>query len=88
MEQPRVTQQWKKNVYTSQPNSKKYDMIRKNIDNTAKKDDDFWKLFDLNDAENELMKPQGNTSGPITNKGYDTKEVDYDENDYLNNNRR
>jgi len=88
VEQPRVTQQWKKNVYTSQPNSKKYDMIRKNIDNTAKKDDDFWKLFDLNDAENELMKPQGNTSGPITNKGYDTKEVDYDENDYLNNNKR
>lgn len=83
-QQPRVTQQWKKNVYTSQPNSKKYDMIRKNIDNTPKKDDDFWKLFDLNDAENELTRPQ---QGPIDN-GYDTNDVDFDENDYINNNRR
>jgi hypothetical protein len=59
-------------------------MIRKNIDNTPKKDDDFWKLFDLNDAENELTRPQ---QGPIDN-GYDTNDVDFDENDYINNNRR
>jgi hypothetical protein len=84
VQQPRVTQQWKKNAYTSQPNSKKYDMIRKNIDNTPKKDDDFWKLFDLNDAEKTLTEPQ---QGPIDN-GYDSDDVDFDENDYINNNRR
>lgn len=86
VQQPRVTQQWKKNVYTSQPNSRKYDMIRQNIENTPKKGEDFWRLFDLNDAEKALTEPQ---KGPVTtNKGYDSDEVDFDENDYLNNNRR
>ena len=83
--QPRVTQQWKKNVYTSQPNSKKYDMIRKNIENTPKKDNDFWRLFDLNDAENAMMQNQG---GPVNDDGYDTNDVDFDENDYKKNNLR
>ena len=85
IQQPRITQQWKKNVYTSQPNSKKYDMIRKNIDATPKKDDDFWKLFDLNDAEQTMAQ---NQQGPINNNSYDSDEVDFDENDYINNNRR
>lgn len=83
--QPRVTQQWKKNVYTSQPNSRKYDMIRQNIENTPKKGEDFWRLFDLNDAEKALTEPQ---KGPVRDNGYDSDEVDFDENDYLNNNRR
>lgn len=86
IQQPRVTQQWKKNAYTSQPNSKKYDMIRKNIDATPKKDDDFWKLFDLNDAEQTMT--QQNPQGPVNTNGYDSDEVDFDENDYINNNRR
>ena len=85
IQQPRVTQQWKKNAYTSQPNSKKYDMIRKNIDATPKKDDDFWKLFDLNDAEQTIAQ---NPQGPVNTNGYDSDEVDFDENDYINNNRR
>ena len=85
VKQPRITQQWKKNVYTSQPNSRKYDMIRQNIENTPKKGEDFWRLFDLNDAERALTEPQ---KGPVINKGYDSDEVDFDENDYLNNNRR
>lgn len=85
--QPRVTQQWKKNVYTSQPNSKKYDMIRKNIENTPEKGEDFWRLFDLNDAEREMTQQQ-NQQGPINRNGYDTNDVDFDENDYINNNRR
>ena len=83
--QPRVTQQWKKNVYTSQPNSRKYDMIRQNIENTPKKGEDFWRLFDLDDAERTLTEPQ---KGPVIDKGYDSDEVDFDENDFLNNNRR
>jgi hypothetical protein len=87
-QQPRVTQQWKKNVYTSQPNSKKYDTIRKNIEATPKKDDDFWKLFDLNDAENAITQ---NQQGPIDNSndnGYESNDVDFDENDFLNKNIR
>ena len=59
-------------------------MIRQNIDNTPKKDDNVWRLFDLNDAEKALTEPQ---KGPIDN-GYDTDDVDFDENDYANNNRR
>ena len=86
IQRPRVTQQWKKNVYTSQPRSKKYADIRKNIEATPKKDDDFWRLFDLNDAEREMTQ---NPKGPVVNQdGYDSDEVDYDENEYLNNNRR
>lgn len=85
IQQPRITQQWKKNAYTSQPNSKKYDMIRKNIDATPKKDDDFWKLFDLNDAEQTMTQ---NPQGPVNTNGYDSDEVDFDENDYINNNKR
>lgn len=85
VEQPRVTQQWKKNVYTSQPNSRRYDMIRQNIENTPKKGEDFWRLFDLDDAEKALTEPQ---KGPVMDNGYDSEEVDFDENDFLNNNRR
>jgi hypothetical protein len=80
-----ASQQRKKNVYTSQPNSKKYDMIRQNIDNTEKKGEDFWKLFDLNDAEN-VMTQQQNQKGPV--KDFDENDFDFDENDYINNNRR
>ena len=86
IQQPRVTQQWKKNVYTSQPNSKKYADIRKNIEATPKKDEDFWKLFDLNDAEREMTQ---NLKGPVTNQNeFDSDDIDFDENDYINNNRR
>lgn len=86
IQQPRVTQQWKKNVYTSQPNSKKYADIRKNIEATPKKDEDFWKLFDLNDAEREMTQ---NPKGPVTNQNeFDSDDIDFDENDYINNNRR
>ena len=60
-------------------------VIRKNIENTPKKDNDFWRLFDLNDAENAMMQNQG---GPVNDDGYDTNDVDFDENDYKNNNLR
>lgn len=83
-----ASQQRKKNVYTSQPNSKKYDMFRKNIENTPEKGEDFWKLFDLNDAANVMTQ---NQHGPIDDEGFDDFDedvFDYDENDYINNNRR
>ena len=81
-----AAQQWKRNVYTSQPNSKKYDMIRQNVENTPEKGEDFWKLFDLNDAENVMTQ---NKQGPIDDDGYDEFDEDnFDENDYINNNYR
>lgn len=84
IQQPKITQQRRNNVYTSQPNSQKYDTIRKNIEATPKKDEDFWKLFDLNDAENTLTQ---NPKGPIDNNNdtsYDSDEIDFDENDWTN----
>jgi hypothetical protein len=60
-------------------------MIRKNIEATPQKNDDFWKLFDLNDAEN-VMTQQQNQKGPV--KDFDENDFDFDENDYINNNRR
>ena len=82
-----AAQQWKRNVYTSQPNSKKYDMIRKNIEATPQKNDDFWKLFDLNDAENVMT--QQNPKGPVKDDDFDEyDDFDFDENDYINNNYR
>ena len=80
-------QQLKKNVYTSQPNSKKYTQYSKNINQTPKKDDDYWKLFDLADAERTM-----NQQGPIKNDSYDNEydvdDIDFDNNDFDINNRR
>ena len=74
-------QQLRKNVYTSQPKSKKYAQFAKNIDQTAKKDDDYWKMFDLADAERTM-----NQKGPIKNDSYedeyDIEDIDIDNNDF------
>ena len=82
-------QQLRKNVYTSQPNSKKYAQVAKNVDQTDKKSDDYWKLFDLADAERTI-----NQKGPIKNDNdsyedeYDIEDIDFDNNDFDLNNRR
>ena len=53
--------QRKQNVYTSQPNSKKYDMIRKNIENTQNERNkaDYWADYDKAYQETQ------NQSGPL-----------------------
>ena len=73
-----AAQQWKKNVFTSQPNSKKYAEYAKNIEQSGKKDDDYWKMYNLADAERDLTK-----QGPI--KSYDDDEYDIDDIDIDNN---
>jgi hypothetical protein len=82
-----AAQQIKKNVYTSQPNSKKYNQYAKNIDQTEKKDDDYWKMFDLADAEKTL-----NQKGPVKTDSYedefDVDDIDFNNNDFDINNRR
>lgn len=67
-------QQYKKNVYTSQPNSKKYDTYRKNIENTKNDinrfDNDIWAKAEAeaqqqNKIQNSAMKPEQSKQGPI-----------------------
>ena len=80
-------QQIRKNVYTSQPNSKKYAQVAKNINQTPKKDDDYWKLFDLADAE-RTMNPKGPIKTDSYDNEYDVEDIDFDNNDFDINNWR
>jgi hypothetical protein len=87
---PNASQQWKRNVFTSQPNSKKYAQWAKNIDNTDTQfnrfDDDIWAKAEAekqqqNDAmlQNSAMKPQQTQQGPIApekNNDKDKKDED------------
>lgn len=80
-------QQWKKvgnNDKISSPKSKQLKTVQKNIKDEPVKNDDFWKLYDLADAERDL-----NQQGPIKNsyeRDYDIDDVDIEDND-LNNRR-
>ena len=71
-----ANQQWKKNVYTSQPNSQKYASFRKNIEDTENEinrfDDDIWAQAEAEknrqDSErilNTAPQPIKNNEGPI-----------------------
>ena len=80
-----ATQQWKKNVYTSQPNSRKYAQYAKNIDDTSGEtnrfDDDIWSRAE---AERDAQTAKAS---------YDDYDVDYtdfepDDYGYPNTNRR
>ena len=73
---PNVTQQWKKNVFTSQPNSKKYAEYAKNIKDTQSEfnrfDDDVWAKAEAekeqqDDAmmQSSVQQPQQAQQGPI-----------------------
>lgn len=83
--------QWKKNVYTSQPNSQKYAQYAKNIEDTKGEinrfDDDIW-------ANAERERDLQNQQGPITNNtqsydysenDFDTDDVDFNENEFQQN---
>jgi hypothetical protein len=78
-----ASQQWKRNVFTSQPNSEKYRQYAKNIRDTEtdvnRFDDDIWAK-----AEEE-MKRQNDTSND--NNEYDVDEVDFDETDFTDRNK-
>lgn len=86
-----ATQQWKKNAFTSQPNSKRYQQIAQNVQNAQSDDVDRWADWDR--AEQELEKqqvqqdvpePEYMGSGPLDSgdEDYDTYEDDYDMNDF------
>lgn len=86
-----ANQQWKKNVFTSQPNSERYKQYAKNIKDTEddinRFDDDIWAAAERErDAQNEP-----NRTGPINNSyedEYDINDVDFNENDFIKNTNR
>lgn len=83
-----ANQQRKRNVFTSQPNSKKYSMYAKNIKDTENDfnrfDDDIW-----NAAERERQQQQINQRGPIQRNDdyddYDTDDADVNEDEFITN---
>ena len=73
---PNASQQWKKNVYTSQPNSKKYAQYAKNINDTENEinrfDDNIWDKAEAERQQqqntmlqNSVKQPQQSQQGPI-----------------------
>lgn len=73
---PNASQQWKRNVYSSQPNSQKYAQYAINIDDTANDfnrfDNDIWAQAEAEKQQqdnaamqNSVMKPQQTQQGPI-----------------------
>ena len=84
---PNVSQQWKKNVFTSQPNSKKYAQWAKNIEDTDTEfnrfDDDIWAKAEAEKQQqdnamlqNNVMKPKQAQQGPINVKNNPKKDKD------------
>ena len=87
---PTASQQWKRNVFTSQPNSKKYAQIAKNINDTSNETDrfnnDIWAKAEAEKEEqnnamlqNSAEKPTQNTQGPLDAKKI--KNDNYDDDD-------
>ena len=81
-----ASQQWKKNVFTSQPNSKKYQDIAKEVEKSSYTTDkwaDYEKALQQANMQNQAPKPTSTESGPIDD--YDMDDIDYDENNYTKN---
>lgn len=80
---PYASQQWKKNVYTSQPNSKKYDMYRKNIEDTENEfnrfDDDVWAKAE---AEAEQNRRESEDKLKTVNNMTNLRQGPLPDNDY------
>ena len=80
----RADQQWKKNVFTSQPNSKKYQEFARNLEKDSEKEDNYWDEYEK--ALNQL----NNDERQVTDNGYedndfDINDVDFDENKFIRN---
>lgn len=82
-----ANQQWKRNVFTSQPNSKRYANIAKNVDREIEKSEDYWA-----DYEKAMQQANQQQQGPITNNddsydenSYDINDVDFNEDDFIRN---
>lgn len=86
-----AAQQWKKNVFTSQPNSKKYATIAKNVGKTSQKQQDYWADYEKAfQQSNQTPEPPQNVNGPVKgyDNDYDVNDVDFDENNFITNRNR
>ena len=82
---PTASQQWKKNVFTSQPNSQKYAQYAKNIKDTEKDidrfDNDIWakaeaekEQQDNTMLQNSAKRPQPTQQGPVAQNNNDKEK--------------
>ena len=81
---PNASQQWKKNVFTSQPNSEKYAQYAKNIKDTENEidrfNDDVWAKAEAERQQQDTMlqnsvkQPQQSQMGPIDVKNNTKKK--------------
>lgn len=90
-----ATQQWKKNAFTSQPNSKRYQMIAQNVADANSDDVDRWADYERAEREREqqeiqsdVPKPENPGHGPIDDSDYDEYEDEFDMDDFLTNNNK
>lgn len=91
-----ANQQWKKNVFTSQPNSKRYAQFARNVDKTGEKTDEYWddyeRALQQANAQNQAPRPPQTQSGPVDNSYdedfYDVNDVDFNENNFIKNKNR
>lgn len=85
-----IYQQRKNNVFTSQPNSRRYTQYAQNVERDGNKNDDYWgdyeKALQQVNAQDQVEKP---VKGPITNSYdddfYEVNDVDFDENNFIKN---
>lgn len=83
-----ANQQWKKNVFTSQPNNRKYADYAKNVEMSDEKDKNFWDEYDLAQREVDKQNQQGPIDNSYDDDHFDIDEVDFDENNFLSNRNR
>lgn len=91
-----ANQQWKKNVFTSQPNSERYAQFARNVDKSGEKTDEYWddyeRALQQANAQNQAPRPPQSQSGPVDNSYdenfYDVNDVDFNENNFIKNKNR
>ena len=76
-----ANQQWKKNVFTSQPNSKKYQDIAREVEKSSY-DDNKWADYEKA-LQQANMGMQGQESGPIDD--YDIDDINFNQDNYSQN---
>ena len=76
-----ANQQWKKNVFTSQPNSKKYQDIAREVEKSSY-DDNKWADYEKA-LQQANMDTQGQESGPIDD--YDIDDINFNQDNYSQN---
>ena len=76
-----ANQQWKKNVFTSQPNSKKYQDIAREVEKSSY-DDNKWADYEKA-LQQANIDTQGQESGPIDD--YDIDDINFNQDNYSQN---